>query len=170
MVLGSDELTAGILGRGALTLDQISEWLSRDNNHQPLKLKLPVGLDLLPNRLDKLPTPLTRAKIELGRQLFFDTRLSVDNTISCASCDNPDNGYTILRRFAKGVRGQTSDRNPPTLINRVMFAGVGEEEFWDGHAASLADSVLASIRLHACLHDGIHCVRESVRPISGTEL
>ena len=144
-VLGSDELTAGIPGEGPLTVGEISDWLSDAKNHEPLKLKLPVGLDPHPNRLDKLPAPLTLAKIELGRQLFFDTRLSADNTVSCASCHEPDHGYTVPERFAKGVRGQMSDRNPPTLINRVMFAGIGEEEFWDGHAASLEDAVLMAI-------------------------
>ncbi len=170
VTLGSDELTAGIPGQGSLSVDEISEWLSDDKNHQPLKLKLPVGLNLLPNRLDKIPTPMTRAKIELGRQLYFDTRLSVDNTVSCAACHEPDHGYTIPQRFAKGVRGQASDRNPPTLINRVMFAGIGEEEFWDGHAASLEDAVLVAITDPTEMGNSLEGVLKTLRRNKGYEL
>ncbi|MEQ9410987.1 MAG: cytochrome c peroxidase [Fuerstiella sp.] len=170
VVLGTDELTSGIPGSGPLTLDEISQWLSREENHQTLKLKLPVGLNLLPNRLNKLPTPLTRAKIELGRQLFFDSRLSVDNTVSCASCHEPSHGYTIPKRFAKGVRGQIGDRNPPTLINRVMFAGIGEEEFWDGHAASLEDAVLVAITDPTEMDNSLEDVIKTLRRNHGYDM
>jgi len=145
VVLGSPELTSGIPGTGSLTPGQIQEWLDDSHNHESLELKLPPGLDVLPNRLQKLTKPITRAKIELGRQLFFDKRLSADGTVSCATCHDPDHGYTISQRFATGIKGQIGQRNPSTLINRIMFGGIGEEEFWDGHAANIEDAVLVAI-------------------------
>ncbi|MFK7817334.1 MAG: cytochrome-c peroxidase [Planctomycetaceae bacterium] len=170
VILGSDELTSGIPGEGNLKLNEIERWLDEPKNHQPLKLQLPVGLDLLPNRLDKLPTPLTRAKIELGRQLFFDTRLSLDHTTSCATCHDPDHGYTIPKRFGVGVGGQKGTRNPPTLINRLMFAGIGEEEFWDGHAASLEDAVLISLTDPAGMASSLDRVIKTLRTNRGYDL
>jgi cytochrome c peroxidase len=145
VVLGSADLTGGIPGAGALTTPEIVRWLDDPRNHRPLVLQLPLGLDVLPNRLQKLEHPLTRARIELGRQLFFDARLSADGSVSCASCHNPEHGYTIPQRFATGIRGQQGKRNPPTLYNRIMFGGLGEEEFWDGHAATIEDAVLIAI-------------------------
>lgn len=81
--------------------------------------------------------PLTEAKIELGRLLFFDKRLSVDNSIACASCHSPAHGFTDGRRVSLGVAGQQGDRNAPTLINR----GVSKAQFWDGRAKSLEAQV-----------------------------
>lgn len=170
VVLGSDELTAGIPGKGPVSVADVSKWLSSPKNHEPLDLKLPVGLDFLPNRLNKLPAPLTRAKIELGRQLFFDARLSVDNTVSCASCHDPDHGYTIPERFAKGVGGQLSKRNPPSLINRIMFAGIGEEEFWDGHALSIEDAVLVAITDPTEMGNSLEGVIKTLRRTEGYDM
>jgi hypothetical protein len=96
VVLGSPELTAGIPGEGPLTIDQIKAWLDDPRNHQPLKVELPLWL--VPGAgqtKDLKENPMTRAKIELGRQLFFEKRLSADNTISCASCHEPEHGYTV---------------------------------------------------------------------------
>lgn len=145
VILSAPELTAGIPGEGPLTIEQIEEWLDDPRNHEPLDLELPLGLSVLPDRLKTLTRPVTRSKIELGRQMFFDTRLSVDNSVSCASCHHPDHGYTIDQRFATGIKGQIGKRNPPTLFNRIMFGGIGEEEFWDGHAATIEDAVLVAI-------------------------
>lgn len=170
VALGAQELTAGIPGSGPVTVEQLESWLGRPENHVPLKLVLPVGLDLLPNRLEKLPSPMPRAKIELGRQLFFDTRLSGDNTVSCATCHDPDHGYTVATRFGKGVRGQEGKRNPPSLINRVMFAGIGEEEFWYGHAASLEDAVLVAITDPIEMDSSLDGVLKTLRRTKGYDL
>lgn len=64
--------------------------------------------------------PLTRAKIELGRQLFFDPRLSKDATISCASCHHPDFSYAKDTQFGEGVGGQLGNRNSPAAYNRIL--------------------------------------------------
>jgi cytochrome c peroxidase len=170
VVLGSPELTAGIPGEGALSVSEIRKWLDDPRNHEPLQLQLPLGLDVQPNRLRKLETPLTRAKIELGRQLFFDTRLSADNTVSCASCHNPEYAYTIPEQFATGVGGQRSKRNPPSLYNRIMFGGTNEEEFWDGHAATIEDAVLIALTDPTEMDLSLEQLMKTLRGIEGYRL
>jgi len=95
VVLGDDEsLTSGIPGSGPLTDDQIKEWLENPANHEVLKVSLPLGMNLGESQIKGLEkNALTRAKIELGRQLYFDTRLSADGTVSCASCHHPQEGF-----------------------------------------------------------------------------
>ncbi len=60
---------------------------------------------------------MSEAKIELGRRLFFDTRLSVDNTYSCASCHKPELAFTDGLARAKGVHGGLHPRNTMSLVN-----------------------------------------------------
>lgn len=77
------------------------------------------------------------ARAALGKQLFFDPRLSHDNSISCASCHVPSRAFTNGQRVAVGVHGRRGDRNVPTLVNR---AGSGAQ-FWDMRASSLENQV-----------------------------
>ena len=66
--------------------------------------------------------PLTQEKIRLGRQLFFDRRLSHNNTLSCAMCHIPEQGFTSQElAVAIGIEGRTLRRNAPALYN-VGFA------------------------------------------------
>jgi cytochrome c peroxidase len=142
VVLGSPELTAGVPGRGELTNEQIKSWLGNTAIHQPLEVVLPVGLALGANNVF-IPkeNPITRAKIELGRQLFFDTRLSSSNTVSCASCHHPEDGYGRNTTFGVGVGGQKGGRNSPTSFNRILSS----VQFWDGRAATLEDQAKGPI-------------------------
>jgi cytochrome c peroxidase len=77
--------------------------------------------------------PPTAQTIALGRELFYDPRLSKDNTVSCASCHNPNLGFTDGLPVARGIRGQLGVRNSPTLLN----AAYSPIQFWDGRAATL---------------------------------
>lgn len=79
--------------------------------------------------------PITLEKIQLGKKLFFDKRLSVDNTISCASCHVLSNqkGGADGRRLSMGVKNQQGKRNAPTVLN----AAFQRRLFWDGRAHSL---------------------------------
>ncbi len=79
--------------------------------------------------------PLTKAKIELGKKLFFDARLSRANTHSCNTCHNVKTGAGDARAVSLGADGQTTRRNTPTLWN-IGFQTV---LFWDGRAKSLED-------------------------------
>jgi cytochrome c peroxidase len=86
--------------------------------------------------------PLTREKLELGKQLYFDPRLSRDDTISCASCHDPAKGWSNGERFATGVRDQVGGRSAPTIIN----AGYGMFQFWDGRAKHVEGQALGPIQ------------------------
>ena len=142
VLLGGPELTSGIPGSGALTIAEVKSWLSKSENHETLKVQLPMGLDkgaagiVIPE-----DNPLTRAKIELGRQLYFDPRLSRDGTVSCASCHHPDKGYAFDTQFGVGVKGQEGGRNSPVSYNRILSG----PQFWDGRADSLEAQAVGPI-------------------------
>ena len=72
-------------------------------------------------------------KVLLGKKLFFDTRLSKDNTISCASCHDLQNGGDDGLKFSFGIRGQEGNINTPTVYNAVF----NFRQFWDGRAKDL---------------------------------
>ena len=142
VVLGSPELTAGIPGDGPLTVAQVEAWLADPKNHEILSVELPLGLSLGVIPADVLAAnPMTRAKIELGRQLYFDTRLSSKNTVSCASCHHPDHGYAKETQFGVGVDGQMGGRNSPVSYNRIL----SRAQFWDGRAPSLEAQAVGPI-------------------------
>ncbi len=91
---------------------------------------IPLGLV---RRIWPQDNPYSKEKAELGRLLFYDTRLSADNTISCASCHHPDFGFTDGSPVSTGIRGQKGGRSAPTVINRAYSV----EQFWDGRAPTL---------------------------------
>lgn len=142
LTLGDSSLVAGIPGSGPLKIDEIRTWLADPANHQSLEFVLPEGLSAASaNIFIPENNPLTRAKIELGRQLYFDPRLSSDFTISCSSCHDPSQGYTARTRFGVGIEGQEGGRNSPVAYNRI----VSREQFWDGRAATLEDQAVGPI-------------------------
>lgn len=97
-------------------------------------LKIPFGLE---ESAAVIPAdnPLTNEKIELGRLLFFDKRLSQDNTIACASCHLAKFAFTDGKPVSAGIRGQKGGRSAPASFNRVFSSA----QFWDGRAATLED-------------------------------
>ncbi len=95
----------------------------------------PLGLPPVPTPADN---PITRAKIDLGRQLFFDRRLSINNTVSCANCHIPEQGFTNNEiSTAVGVEGRLVIRNAPTLYNVAYLKHI----FVDGREISLENQV-----------------------------
>jgi cytochrome c peroxidase len=142
ILLGGNDLTSGIAGEGPLKLEEIKSWLANDKNHEPLTVELPLGLAAGASQI-YIPkdNPLTRAKIELGRQLYFDPRLSADGKISCATCHAPESGWAKQTRFGVGIGGLTGGRNSPTSYNRLL----SKEQFWDGRADSLEDQAIGPI-------------------------
>jgi len=107
---------------------------AREQSATEYKLKIPFGLEetavVIP-----ADNPLTNEKIELGRMLFFDKRLSQDNTIACANCHLAKFAFTDGKPVSTGIRGQKGGRSAPASFNRV-FSSV---QFWDGRAATLED-------------------------------
>ena len=116
---------------------------------EPLELEVPHGLVERNVRIPK-DNPLTKGKVELGKMLYFDARLSRDNTISCASCHDPKQGWSNGERFATGVDGQVGGRSAPTIIN-AAYLNAGSPrfskvpQFWDGRADDLEGQAVGPI-------------------------
>lgn len=141
--LGKANLTSGIPGKGPLTLKEIETWLANPKNHETLTVKLPGSLEAGKDAI-YIPedNPLTLAKIELGRQLYFDRRFSAGNEVSCADCHHPSFGYAKDTQFGVGIKGQTGNRNSPTSFNRI----ISKAQFWDGRADSLEAQAVGPIQ------------------------
>jgi cytochrome c peroxidase len=104
-----------------------------------LSLAIPLGLDLyMPVPEDN---PLTEERIDLGRKLFIDSRLSRDGSLSCATCHDPRRAFSDRGTIAIGIDGRAGQRNVPALINR----GYGRAFFWDGRSKSLEEQVVKPI-------------------------
>lgn len=103
-------------------------------------LPLPLGLEAADLRVPSTNPPSVAA-IELGSALFFDPRLSGDNTVSCATCHVPTMGFTDRRPLGIGISGVELTRNTPTVLNRALSS----HQFLDGRAASLEEQALGPI-------------------------
>jgi cytochrome c peroxidase len=105
-------------------------------NERPIGRTIEVHSPLgLPKIAAPADNPLTAETVALGKKLFYERKLSADNTLSCASCHNPANGFGDGRRHSVGVSGKVGTRNAPTLLN----AAYGTTQFWDGRAHSLEE-------------------------------
>ncbi len=90
----------------------------------------------IPSRPPELPgNPATTAKVELGKMLFFDPRLSADHTIACATCHQVGLGGADGRPVSIGHNRQPGPRNVPTIYNAVLNTA----QSWDGRAKDLAE-------------------------------
>ena len=87
---------------------------------------------------------LTPERIALGKLLYFDTRLSKNNKISCATCHSPSRGWTdeIPTSKAVGFEGRVGPRNSPVILNSAYQ----REQFWDGRVKSLEEQALGPIQ------------------------
>jgi len=81
---------------------------------------------------DNPPSP---EKIALGEKLFNDKRLSADGSTACATCHDPEKGFTDRLQTSRGIRDQVGQRNAPTVLNAMFF----ETQFLDGRAPSLEE-------------------------------
>jgi len=102
---------------------------------------LPLGLQAASAFVPE-DNPMSTKKIELGRRLYFDPRLSKDGTISCATCHDPEKGFGDARPTSAGIHGKTGARNAPTVFNRLFSA----DQFWDGRAADLEAQALGPVQ------------------------
>jgi cytochrome c peroxidase len=126
---------------GTLPLEEIERMLAAPGAHEPFLPETKVGLPKDLSEYIPADNPLTPAKVELGRQLYFDPRLSRDETISCATCHHPDMGWTDCEPVSTGIEGQKGGRSAPTVVNRLL----GKTQFWDGRAASLEEQAVGPV-------------------------
>lgn len=105
----------------------------------PYNLNIP---DHFPQMQIPDDNPMTKEGVELGRKLFYETRLSRDNSISCSSCHLPENGFSDPNKFSIGVDGAIGRRQSMALVN----LGWQQFFFWDGRAQTLEDQIFEPIR------------------------
>lgn len=147
----------------------------KKHSQEGLELLLPKGLD--PD-IQYIPedNPLTSEKIELGRKLYFDKRLSADNSVACATCHSPKFGFTDGQPVSTGIGGQQGGRSAPTVVNRLF----SKEQFWDGRAEDLEAQALGPIQnpiemgntLEGVVKqlNAIEGYREAFKKVFGTEV
>jgi len=131
----------------------------------------PTGSGPEPHPLVPLPqtvpppkdNPTTPEKVNLGKQLFFDPRLSGDNTMSCATCHLPEKAFGDGLPRAKGREGKILDRNTPSLLN----VGFYSTYFWDGRANSLEEQALLPIQAPDEMNQNIVELERELNAIPG---
>lgn len=126
---------------GTFPLAEIQAMVKEPALHTAFVPANPLGLTTPLAEVIPADNPLTRAKVELGRQLYFDPRLSKDGTVACATCHHPDLGWADAAPVSTGIKGQKGGRSAPTIVNRLL----GPTQFWDGRAASLEEQALGPI-------------------------
>jgi cytochrome c peroxidase len=107
----------------------------------PYELTFPLGLDA-ESAIIPEDNPVTEEKLKLGKRLFFETSISVDHSISCASCHVPENGFADPNQFSSGVEGKKGGRQSPPAFNRIFTL----RQFWDGRAATLEEQALGPLQ------------------------
>jgi cytochrome c peroxidase len=117
----------------ALATSSDSAVLNAANPIAPLP-QPPLGIS---GSLADLAVPPTPETVRLGRWLFFDPRLSADDTISCATCHRPENAFSEPTAVSTGIDGQKGGRKAPSFLNQAWT--IYPHFFWDGRAASLEE-------------------------------
>jgi len=111
---------------------------SKAQRSKTMRVQIPLGINQSSWR-KRIPrdNPLSVEKVALGRALYFDKRLSIDGTVSCATCHDPALAFTDAKVVAVGGHDRRGTRNAPTVLNSVF----SQTFFWDGRARSLEDQV-----------------------------
>ena len=86
---------------------------------------------------------LTEQGVKLGRMLFYETRLSGDNSLACASCHKQENAFTDTNRFSTGIDGLEGHRQAMSAVNMLWNTN---GYFWDGRAQKLRDQSIIPIQ------------------------
>ena len=128
----------------------------------PFTLEIPT---LLANKLiaPVIPAnnPLTEEGVALGKKLFFDKKLSGNNSQSCATCHSPEKSFTNNRQFSEGIQGVLGTRNSMPLFN---LAWNFDERFaWDGKELGLEKQALEPVKNQAEMHANWETVAEKLK-------
>ena len=127
-------------------------WIYRPANPDPwTETDIALLQSLRIENLQPLPPDHSNAvandndAVILGNRLFFDTRLSANGRVSCATCHQQSMAFTDGRKLGRGIGGQNTDRNTMSIVN-VLWSS--PRMFWDGRAVSLEDQALQPIADH----------------------
>ncbi|MCS6815750.1 MAG: c-type cytochrome [Blastocatellia bacterium] len=134
--IGSLIAVVGIIVVGVI----VYQWRSGEAEFEPEILPLPEGLQGYEEMKIPPDNPMTPEKVALGRQLFFDKRLSADESRSCYSCHLNEKGLSDGLPTSLGALGKRLPRNSPTLWN----IGYHHEFYWDGRAPTLERQIFAA--------------------------
>jgi cytochrome c peroxidase len=104
----------------------------------PYELKIPSHF---PDMIIPIDNPMTVEGVELGRKLFYEKKLSGDNTQACATCHAPSAGFSDPEQFSTGIDGLQGDRNSMALIN----LGWNTSFFWDGRSKTLEEQIIQPV-------------------------
>ncbi len=131
----------GVLIVAVIALDQrpavsASDLVIVDGSAVPDIGSLPTSVPMPPANLNY------KAKVDLGKQLYFDGRLSKSGAISCAFCHNPVTGFADPRQTSIGIDGGVGGRQSPTVLNTAF----NHVQFWDGRASSLEEQAIGPIQ------------------------
>ena len=108
-------------------------------------------------------SPLTPGAIALGEKLFFESRLSADSTVACATCHDPARAFTDGRPLSVGIQGRVGQRNAPTILNALY----NQTQFWDGRVHTLEQQ--AALPITDPFEMGSPSIGEAVSKIAGDE-
>ncbi len=113
---------------------------------------LPLGI---PELIIPEDNPITPEKVALGKKLYFDKRLSLDDTVSCATCHDPEKAFADAAPVSTGIKGQKGRRSAPTVLN----AALNDFQFWDGRAPTLEEQakqpIINPIEMGMPSHDAL---------------
>ena len=118
-------------------------------------------LGILPSSPLDLQNDSIKNLVELGKILFFDTRLSNSGKISCATCHQPELSWTDGKEKSIGHEGAMNKRNSPSLQNVWFF----QKLFWDGRAKDLQDQAFAPINSESEMHSDMPDVMRKIRSV-----
>ncbi len=107
--------------------------------------------------------PYSAQRAYLGRLLFFDSRISGDGAVACASCHNPKRAFTDGLAISTGVKGQKGLRSAPTVLNRAFSLA----QFWDGRASTLEEQALEPLANQAEMGSSKQNVVKTLQAIPG---
>ena len=119
-------------------VSSLREQASQMSAKESVVIQQPEGL---PEFNVPMSNPLTHGKVELGRMRFFDRRLSLDSSVACVDCHNPEKGWSDASRVSQGIRQQMGTRNSISVANVAYQHFL----FWDGRATSLEEQALLPI-------------------------
>ena len=134
LIVGCERSTEKVSPKGPTTPE--ADTLAQPKSLQQVGVPVQLTQNAVP-----ADNPQTSEKISLGQKLFFDRRLSVDGTVSCSTCHNPDLAFTDRKSTSVGIKGRVGQRNAPTILNALY----NKTQFWDGRVNTLEEQATLPI-------------------------